>query len=356
MMKRLLKLAVALAAFAGALPAAAQAQAQAPAPTPQELARDKQLRDILASLHPKSGDVAIPGAEAVLHLGKDYYYLPPDEAKRVIVEGWKNPPSVAEGVLGLVLPAGKTFLDDTWGAVITWEPMGYVTDDDARTADYTKILTDMQSGEEEINEGRRKEGYPAQHLVGWAQPPSYDATTHSVVWAQDVAFEGQSVDSLNYDVRLLGRKGVLSLNMLDSMAKLPQTREAAAAFARSVEFTPGARYADYKSGDTKAGIGIAGLVAAGVGVVAAKKLGLIAIVLLFAKKFLVIIVAAFAALGARFRKLFGIGRDKLEGAEPSAEAAPAAEPASYEPAAAAPAAEPASYEAPADETAPGRVD
>jgi uncharacterized membrane-anchored protein len=344
MMKRLLKLAVALAALAGALPAAAQA----PAPTPQELARDKQLREILASLHPRSGDVAIPGAQAVLHLGKAYYYLPPDEAKRVIVEAWKNPPTVAEGVLGLVLPADKTFLDDTWSAVITWEPMGYVTDDDARTADYGKILSDMQSGEEEINANRRKEGYPAQHLVGWAQPPSYDSATHSVVWAQNVAFEGQSVNSLNYDVRLLGRKGVLSLNMLDTMARLPQTREAAAAFARSAEFAPGARYADYKSGDTKAGIGIAGLVAAGVGVVVAKKLGLIAIVLLFAKKFLVIIVAAFAALGARFRKLFGIGRDKLEGAEPSAEAVPAAEPA--------PAAEAVSLEAPAGETPPGRTE
>jgi uncharacterized membrane-anchored protein len=339
-MKRLLKLAVALAAFAAALPAAAKAPA--PAPTPQELARDKQLREILASLHPQTGDVTIPGAEAVMHLGKAYYYLPPDEAKRVIVDGWKNPPTVAEGVLGLVLPADKTFLDDTWGAVITWEPMGYVTDDDARTAEYSKILTDMQSGEDEINERRRKEGYPGQHLVGWAQPPSYDAATHSVVWAQDVAFEGQSVDSLNYDVRLLGRKGVLSLNMLDSMAKLPQTREAAAAFARSVEFKPGARYADYTSGDTKAGIGIAGLVAAGVGVVAVKKLGLLAVILLFAKKFLVIIVAAFAALGARFRKFFGIGRDKLEGAEPIAEAPPAAEP--------------ASYEAPADETPPGRTE
>jgi uncharacterized membrane-anchored protein len=326
MMQRPFKLAVALAAFTAALPAAAQA------PAPQEQAREKQLKEILDSLHPVSGDVTIPGADAVLHLGKAYYYLPPDEAKRVIVDGWKNPPSVAEGVLGLVLPAGKTFADDTWGAVITWEPMGYVTDDDARTADYSKILTDMQSGEEEINARRRDQGYPAQHLVGWAQPPSYDAATHSVVWAQDVSFEGQSVDSLNYDVRLLGRKGVLSLNMLDSMAKLPQTREAAATFARSVEFAPGARYADYKSGDTKAGFGIAGLVAAGVGLVAAKHFGLLAVILLFAKKFLVLIVAGFAALGARFRKLFGFGRkDPLEGVPPATEAAPA-EPAAYEPA------------------------
>lgn len=57
-------------------------------------------------------------------------------------------------------------------------------------------------------------------------------------------------------------------------------------------------------GDTKSGLGIAGLVAAGIGIVAAKKLGLIAIVLVFAKKFLVIILAAFAGVGAKLRSLF----------------------------------------------------
>lgn len=318
-MPRLLKLVLALAGLLAAVPLAAQPTAD-PTSNAQEQARGRQLKELLDSLHPVSGDVDIPGADAVLHLGKAYYYLNPAEAKRVLVEGWGNPPRVAEGVLGLVLPAGKTFLDDTWGAVITWEPMGYVTDDDARTADYSKILADMQSGEDEINQRRREGGYPAQHLVGWAQPPSYDPATHSVVWAQDVAFEGQSVDSLNYDVRLLGRKGVLSLNMLDSMAKLPQTRAAAQAFAQAAEFKPGARYADYKSGDTKAGIGIAGLVAAGVGVVAAKKLGLIAVILLFAKKFLVIILAAFAAIGAKVRGLFRRRRDEDDLGPPPSEA------------------------------------
>jgi uncharacterized membrane-anchored protein len=290
------------------LPVVAKAP-EGPAPTAQELARSKQLKDIMDNLHPVTGDVPIPQAEAVLHLGENYYYLSPAEARRVIVDAWGNPPDTAENVLGLVLPAGKTFLDDTWGAIVTWDPMGYVTDDDARTADYSKILADMQSGEDEINQRRRENNYPAQHLVGWAQPPSYDAGTHSVVWAQNIAFDGQPVNSLNYDVRLLGRKGVLSLNMLHSMDRLTETRTAAQAFARSAEFKPGARYGDYADGDTKAGIGIAGLVAAGVGVAVAQKAGLLAVVLIFAKKFLVIILALFAGLGAKLRNMFRRKRD-----------------------------------------------
>jgi uncharacterized membrane-anchored protein len=226
-------------------------------------------------------------------------------------------------VLGIVFPAGKTFLDDTWGAAITYEGSGYVTDKDAQTADYDALLKQLQSGEDEINATRREEGYPAKHLVGWAQPPSYDATTHSVVWAQNIAFDGQTDDTLNYDVRMLGRKGVLSLNMITAMSKLAETRTDAEKLGRSADFTPGARYADFKTGDDTAGYGIAGLVAAGLGVVAVKKLGLLAILLVFAKKFVVLIVAAFAALGAKFRRLFGLGKEEPE--EKTLEANPPAE-------------------------------
>lgn len=320
---RLLTIIAATAALLAATPAAAKNETL-PAPTAEEIARSQQLKGILDSLHPVSGDVVVPGADAVLHLGKDYYYLPPEEARRVIVDAWGNPPETAENVLGLVLPAGKTFLDDTWGAVVTWEPMGYVSDDDARTADYGEILAEMQSGEAEINQRRRERGYPAQHLVGWAQPPSYDAASHSVVWAQDIAFEGQSVNSLNYDVRLLGRKGVLSLNMLYSMDKLAETRAAAQAFAKAAEFRPGARYADFKEGDAEAGIGIAGLVAAGVGATVAKKVGLLGLILAFGKKFIVLIVAGLALAGGALKRMLGRKEEEEVWEEPA--------PSQYEPA------------------------
>jgi uncharacterized membrane-anchored protein len=326
-MKHVLALALAALGLLMAAPAAAQ---QDPAPSPKQQAQAQKMKAILDSLHPVSGDVALPGANATLHLGRDFYYLPPDEARKVLVDGWGNPPRVADDVLGIVFPTGKTFLDDTWGAAITYEGSGYVTDKDAQTADYDALLKQLQSGEEEINAKRRQDGYPAQHLVGWAQPPSYDPASHSVVWAQNIAFDDQSDNSLNYDVRMLGRKGVLSLNMITAMSKLDEIRADAAKLARSADFAPGARYADFKAGDDTAGYGIAGLVAAGLGVVAVKKLGLLAILLVFLKKGLVLIVAAFAALGTKFRKLFGLGRKgepedaMLEANPPAQEIGPAA--------------------------------
>ena len=101
-----------------------------PAPS-NEQAMEARIRNINAQLHPVTGDIRIPEANAVLHLGEDYYFLPPNEAQLVLTEGWGNPAEVADGVLGMVFPAGRTFADDTWGAVITYEASGYVSDSDA---------------------------------------------------------------------------------------------------------------------------------------------------------------------------------------------------------------------------------
>jgi uncharacterized membrane-anchored protein len=266
------------------------------------------------SLDKQTGDVTVPGANAVLHLGEKYYYLNAADARRVLVDLWGNPPDAADGVLGMVMPADTPLIDNLWGAVITFKDSGYVSDSDANTADYDKILTDLRSGETESNEERTKSGYPAIHLIGWAQPPSYDKATHSLIWARDLKFDGGSADTLNYDVRLLGRKGVLSLNMISDMPHLPEVRAAAATFGKTVEFQRGSTYAEFDGKvDKAAGYGLAGLVAAGVGLAVAKKIGFLALLLPFLKW----IVAGFAVVAASMRKfignLFGRNRDTLEG-------------------------------------------
>jgi uncharacterized membrane-anchored protein len=287
---------------------------QAQQPTPEQAAQIRKIEALLKDLHPASGAVRIAEADAVLNLGEEYYFLPAAEARRVLVDGWGNPPETASNVLGMVFPAGKTFVEDTWGAVITFDPSGYVSDEDAQSTNYDELLGQMREGEAALNEERSAAGYPAQHLVGWAQQPRYDRKSHSVVWAQNIKFEGQPDNSLNYDVRLLGRRGVLSLNMVSVMSQLGETRQAAEKFARSAAFNPGARYADYQPGtDQKAEYGIGGLVAAGVGVAAAKKLGLLAVILAFGKKFIFLIIALVAGLGTWMKRRF------LGGGHPSEE-------------------------------------
>lgn len=310
--------AVALAVMLAATPAGAddaprapKAEANATGSKADKLPPSAEA--FLKSLHPQTGDIRIPEAKAVLHLGERYYFLPPAEARRVLVEAWGNPPSQGDGVLGLVIEQGKTIFDSPWAAVITYEDTGHVSDSKAKEEDYASVLKSMQESQETANPEREKAGYPAMHLAGWAQPPSYDAASHSLIWARELQIAGSNTNALNYDVRLLGRTGVLSLNMLSEMPLLGDVRTAARAFGQSVTFEQGATYADFNASTDKAAeYGLAGLVAGGVAVAAAKKLGFLAIILKFGKVILVGIAAAGAAMLAFFRKLFGRKREEDE--------------------------------------------
>lgn len=276
-------------------------------PTAEEKAEIDRLTKLRDSLKPQLGVIRLPSAKASLNLGDKYYFLGEDDARRVLEEGWGNPTGSAQGVLGLIMPKGQTFLDDTWGAVVTYEPTDYVTDDDAKTADYAQLLKDIQTAADEANPERIKKGFPEVHVIGWAQPPRYDAGRHDLIWARDIQFGADAAidHTLNYDVRHLGRNGVLSMNMVSTMSQLPQVKAAATQLAATAEFDSGSRYADYQAGDKKAGYGLAGLVAAGVGVGLAQKAGVLAIVLAFLKKGLVFIAAGGAAVAAWARRTFG---------------------------------------------------
>lgn len=313
--------AVAAACFACLWLGAAMADEPQQQLTPQQQARLAKLRRIGESLHPQYGDVKVPVAGATLHLGKDYYFIPAAEARSVLVDAWENPPDTADGVQGIIFPAGTSFMSDSWAAVISYEDSGFVDDKDAKTTDYNDMLKQAKDADEDDNAARKEKGYAPLHLVGWAQPPYYDQAHHTLVWARELHVEGAPEHTLNYDLRALGRRGVLSMNIIAGMSRLADVRGAAAKLQNIGTFDAGARYQDYQSGSDKlAEYGVGGLVAAGIGVLAAKKLGLIALGLIFIKKFFAIILAGLAGVGAWFRRLFG-GKK----AEPAAAAAGPAE-------------------------------
>lgn len=262
-----------------------------------------ELLAIQKSLKPQTGDVRIPEAKAVLHLGDRYYFLNAADTRRVLVDAWRNPPDSVSNVLGMVLEKDATIYNNVWGAVVTYQDTGHVSDADAKEQDYAKVLSEMQTGEEEDNRRRTEAGYSTMKLVGWAQPPSYDQASHSLIWARELQQGGDPVNGLNYDVRLLGRTGVLSLNMVAGMPQLPEVRTAAQSLGKSVTFEQGAAYADYDaSTDKTAEYGLAGLVAGGAAVAVAQKAGLLAIVLKFGKFILLGLLAFGGAILAFFRR------------------------------------------------------
>ncbi|HTA66552.1 MAG TPA: DUF2167 domain-containing protein [Xanthomonadaceae bacterium] len=274
-------------------------------PPQPENPRLANARAFLASLHYRQGDIAVPGANAHFNLGPDFRFLDQTDARKVLEQLWRNPPN--DTVLGLIVPATTSLIDDhAWAVVVTRTDEGHVSDADAQKTDYTQMLKDMQQGIADANPERQKAGYSAMTLVGWAEPPHYDEASKKLYWARELSFSDAPRPTLNYDVRVLGRTGFLSLNAVAGMDDAATVRAGMQRLLPMVEFDPGQRYADFNpSTDRLAEYGIAALVAGGI----AAKAGLFAklgVILLAAKKF---IILAVAAVGAWLRKLFG-GKDK----------------------------------------------
>jgi uncharacterized membrane-anchored protein len=124
-------------------------------------------------------------------------------------------------------------------------------------------------------------------------------------WAIKGVSEGNYV--INYNVRILGRKGVMSATLLVDPDQLSESMPAYLALLRDYEFKQGERYAEYRQGDKLAQYGLAALVVGGAAAGAAK-LGLFAWLAVFIKKMWKLVVVAVAAVAAGIRKLVHGGR------------------------------------------------
>lgn len=251
----------------------------------------------------RTGDVELPNKVATLHLGDSYRYMSPADANRLL-EAWGNLPD--DRLQGAVVPAGVDFGEEgAWVVFLTYVEEGHVDDSDAAEIDYDDLLKSMQEGEKQANEQRKAAGYPALRLVGWAEQPHYDAAAKKLYWAKEISAEGGG-SSLNYDVRVLGREGVLSMEAVAPMELLPQVREEMKPMLALAEFNQGYRYADFNAKtDRMAEYGLGALIAGA----AAAKLGLFAKIGAFLLAFKKFIFIGLVALGGLIAKLLGRKKD-----------------------------------------------
>ncbi|MBL7710835.1 MAG: DUF2167 domain-containing protein [Chitinophagaceae bacterium] len=255
-----------------------------------------QLRidEIEKSLVYQTGVVDLGPGNAILNIPKELRFLDKKQSAYVLSDLWGNPEDTS--VLGLLVPANRGVLaDNSWVFTVSYDEMGYVKDDDAESIDYNELLKKMQEETEAENPERQKQGYSAVHLIGWASAPYYDKEQKVLHWAKELRFGEDSIPTLNYNLRVLGRKGVFMLNAVASIHSLEEVKQNIGPVMGSIQFKRGSQYKDFNPEfDKVAAWTVGGLVA---GKILAKA-GFIALLLKFWK----LILVAFAGVGAAIRK------------------------------------------------------
>ena len=189
--------------------------------------------------------------------------------------------------------------DLSWFLVFEFSEIGYVKDDEKDKLDADAILSSLKEGNEAANGERRRRGLPTLDVVGWEQPPHYDAATHNLEWATRARALAHFV--VNQNTRLLGRRGVMEVTLVCG----PEDFRGASALAKEIvgtfRFTPEQAYASFRRGDKIAEYGLTALVAGGA-LAAAAKSGLLGKLW---KVIVVGVLAVVAAIGKAISRLFG---------------------------------------------------
>ena len=232
--------------------------------------------------------------QAKLQLPEGYGFIPKAEATR-LMRSMGN--QVGDRFIGMIVPLS----DAGFLVTVSYHDEGYIKDDDAKDWKADELLQGLKEGTEEGNKRREQMGIPAIQVTRWIEPPKYDASIHHLVWSAEVKLkQGDDPDpSVNYNTYLLGREGYISMNLVTASSTVDKDKQASAALLAATQFNSGKRYTDFNSSTDKiAAYGLAALV----GGVALKKLGLIAVIGAFLLKFAKIIAIAVVAFGGGLMK------------------------------------------------------
>ncbi len=254
----------------------------------------------LESMTFQQGRVELPGGIASLNVPDAFQYMGSKDSKRFLEQGWGNPNGSNQ--IGMLLPVGvDPFGEAAWAVVIRYQEDGYVSDKDAAKIDYDEMLESLQAVTIENNREREAQGYPPVTLVGWAATPHYDSTAKKLYWAKELKFGQDKDHTLNYNVRILGRRGVLVMNAVSGVNQLAMVQERMEQVISFADFNAGFRYSDFDPGvDKVAAYGVAALI----GGKAAAKVGLFAKLGSLLVSFKKYIVIGFVALVGVMTKLF----------------------------------------------------
>lgn len=256
----------------------------------QETPFQQELKKLNWIDGPSSGVI---GDKAKIQIPKNYVFLGAQDTKKYI-ELMGNPP-----VDNHYLIAPK---DLRWFAVFTFNPSGYVKDDEKIDAD--ELMKNLKEGDIKSNEERKRLGMHALYTDGWQVPPHYDASTKRLEWGVRLRDEGGAMN-INYTSRLLSRTGVMSAILVADTETLQNDTNEYKTTLMNFNFVSGESYSEFKEGDHVAEFGLAALILGGAAAVATKK-GFWTVIVGFFAAFWKLIagaaIAVLASIGSLFKK------------------------------------------------------
>ena len=242
------------------------------------------------------------GPYAELNVPEGYVFAGPADAQKFLELNENIPDPMTMGVLQPVAD------DESWFLVFEYQDIGHVPDDEKAKIDAAALLQQRKAEEVAGNEQRRQRGFGAIYCKDWLIKPTYDTDTRSLAWALRLeadSEDGKMDEVCNYNLRLLGRTGVMSTTLVCDPSEITAVAPRVKSLLKGFQYVSGQRYAEWRSGDKVAAYGLTGLITGGAAVAAAKTGLLAKLAAGLAKMGKLIILALIAVAGGIWKMLVG---------------------------------------------------
>lgn len=197
---------------------------------------------LIESFRYDQGVIGVGDGMVRLTIPDGYKFLDAEQSYYLVTDVWENPPSVTTGMLGVIMHSDADVYDESTVFFVHYEDIGHVSDEDADGIDYASKLKEMLHDDSLENVQRIADGYSGLRLVGWASAPYYDKQRKVLHWAKEMDSDDRDANVLNYNIRVLGRTGVLVVNAVSSMDRLDIVKDEVPNVLSMVAFNDGYRY------------------------------------------------------------------------------------------------------------------
>lgn len=270
-------------------------------PSPEEIKKRIQDRiDTVEKLGWTRQGKGLLGDKAEIIIPQGYRFTDGSRTRQMM-ELFGNPSSERE--VGMLTTEGL----GPW-IIFEFDDSGYVKDDEKDQINADEMLSKLRESQKSSNEYRREHGMHELEILGWAVPPRYNEKTHNLEWATHLRSIDTGTMSVNYNTRLLGRKGVMEVTLVCRPSEMDRMIAEQEKILNGFNYIQGERYAEFREGDKVAQYGLTALIA-GTGAFAAVKTGLFGklgvIIAKLGKAAILLVLGVVAALKSFFAKLFG---------------------------------------------------
>jgi uncharacterized membrane-anchored protein len=234
---------------------------------PKEEARlykqfNQQLDSTENTIDYLDGVIELAGGRVKLTVPEGFKFINAEQSRYILEELWGNMPD--SEVFGMIVKENfkVTRLVNDYSFVISFSDIGYVPDNKNISLDHDELLATLKKNMQISNENRIAQGVNTLSVQSWALVPYYDAYKKALYWANKIAVNGTDEEILNYNLRLLGKTGVIKINAVATMDQFPEIKQVLPLIITQTRFEEGEKYTDFnKNKDAKSAWTITELVA-----------------------------------------------------------------------------------------------